>query len=338
MNDDTDSDLPRTAIAAMLAASGAHEGRVVYVKGGWAEATFTGTPQSAALCRAPFLNGRSVDALVRFSNAGGDPAAHDGDPGGRGIAVKLYLDGGDRCDLLGISVPCFTARTPEDFVKYVQLARRDPDTGQPDMAKIATFLAAHPETAAALALAGAVPPPASWLAVTYNGIHAFRWSAADGRARWVRTRWVPTRGNEFLTDEDAHQRDRDYLAADLRRRLADATAVWPDDREAVTVGRLVVEHAIEAPETASDIRVFDPMRLCDGIEASADPILQFRPKVYDLSARGRCPAATMFRRPGRCRLSSALPAKHRTPATRRKRSVSSPSTPSPPSRSPSRAL
>jgi len=307
MSDDTDADLARSAVGAMLAASGAHEGRVVHVKGGWAQGTFTGTPHGAALCRAPFLDGRSVRALVRFSNAGGDPVAHDGDRGGRGIAVKLYLDDDARCDLLGISVPCFTARTPEDFVEYVRLARRDPDTGQPDPAKIAAFLAAHPETAAALALAGAVPPPASWLAVTYNGIHAFRWSAADGRARWVRTRWVPTRGNEFLTDEDAQRRDRDHLAADLRARLADgpssfglearlaatddpiddATAVWPDDREAVTVGGLVIEHAIEAPETASDIRVFDPMRLCDGIEASADPILRFRPKVYDLSARGR---------------------------------------------------
>jgi hypothetical protein len=39
--------------------------------------------------------------------------------------------------------------------------------------------------------------------------------------------------------------------------------------------------------TPSDIRVFDPMRLCEGIEPSADPILAFRPKVYDVSARGR---------------------------------------------------
>ena len=124
---------------------------------------------------------RSVRS-VRFSNGGGNPEAHDGDRGGRGIGVKLYLDNGERTDLLGISVPVFTARTPEDFVEYVRLARRDPDTGQPDMAAIGAFLAAHPETAAALGAAGAMPPPASWLAVTYNGIHAFRWSAADGRA------------------------------------------------------------------------------------------------------------------------------------------------------------
>ena len=302
-----DAELARAAVDAMHEAFGPHEGRVVHVKGGWAEATFTGTPEGAALCRAEFLDGRPFRALVRFSNGGGNPVAHDGDRGGRGIAVKLSLDGGRRTDLLGISVPCFTARTPDDFVAYVRLARRDPDTGEPDLAAIGAFLEAHPETGAALAAAGAMPPPASWLAVTYNGIHAFRWTAADGSSHWVRTRWVPANGDETLTDDEAQQRDRDYLAADVRSRLAsgpssfvllarlaapgdpldDPTAAWPEDREAVAVGNLTVERAIEPAETPSDIRVFDPMRLCDGIDASDDPILRFRPKVYDVSARGR---------------------------------------------------
>ena len=299
--------LARDAIGAMHEAFGPHEGRVVHVKGGWAEATFTGTPEGAALCRAQFLDGRPFRALVRFSNGGGNPEAHDGERGGRGIGVKLYLDNDERTDLLGISVPAFTARTPEDFVEYVRLARRDPDTGQPDVMAIGAFLAAHPETAAALGVAGAMPPPASWLAVTYNGIHAFRWSAGSGESHWVRTRWVPEGGDETLTDEDALSRDRDFLAADLKQRLSDGpvsfvlqarlagaddpiddpTAAWPEEREVVAVGKLTVERAVAAAETASDIRVFDPTRCCDGIEPSADPILHFRPQVYDVSARGR---------------------------------------------------
>jgi catalase len=277
------------------------------VKGAWAEATFTATPEGGALCRAPFLRGAPVPALVRFSNGGGNPDVHDGDRGGRGIGVKLQLEDGARTDLLGISVPVFTSRTPEEFVAYVRLARRDPETGQPDFAAIGAFLEAHPETAAALGAAGALPPPASWLTIAYNGIHTFKWIAPDGAAHWVRTRWMPDSGVETLTDEDAQARDRDYLAADLRDRLArgpasftllarlaqpedaldDPTAPWPEEREAVAVGRLAIERAIDAPETLSDIRVFDPMRLCDGIEPSGDPILHFRPKVYDVSARGR---------------------------------------------------
>jgi catalase len=304
----TDSNaLARDAIDAMHDAFGEHDGRVVHVKGGWAEATFTGTRAGAALCRAPFLQGEPVRALVRFSNGGGNPDMHDGDRGGRGIGVKLYLDNDERTDLLGISVPFFTARTPEDFVAYVRLARKDPETGRPDMAAIGAFLEAHPETGAALAAAGAMPPPASWLTIAYNGIHAFRWTGPDDAAHWVRTRWVPDGGEETLDDADAQARDPDYLAADLGARLAtgpasftlfarlaapgdpldDPTAAWPEDRDAVPVGRLSVEKAIPPAESPSAIRVFDPMRLCDGIEPSDDPILQFRPQVYDLSARGR---------------------------------------------------
>ncbi len=302
-----DAALAKDAIAAMHEAFGEHEGRVVHVKGAWAEGSFTATPEGSALCRAPFLRGTPVSALVRFSNGGGNPDVHDGDRGGRGIGVKLQLDDGTKTDLLGISVPCFTSRTPEDFVDYVRLARKDPDTGQPDLAAIGAFLEAHPETGAALAAAGALPPPASWLTIPYNGIHTFRWSAPDGSSRWVRTRWMPDGGEETLTDEDAQGRDRDYLTADLRDRLAggsasftllarlaeaddpldDPTQPWPEEREAVAVGHLVLDRALDAPETLSDIRVFDPMRLCDGIEPSGDPILAFRPKVYDVSARGR---------------------------------------------------
>ena len=44
-----------------------------------------------------------------------------------------------------------------------------------------------------------------------------------------------------------------------------------------------LERAIDAAETPSDIRVFDPMRLCDGIEPSGDPLLELKPV-----GSGRC--------------------------------------------------
>src|ERR1700716_4298083 len=80
-------DLGRAAVGEMHEGCGEHEGRVVHVKGAWEEGTFTATPEGGALCRAPFLRGTPVRALVRFSNGGGNPVAHDGDRGGRGIAV-----------------------------------------------------------------------------------------------------------------------------------------------------------------------------------------------------------------------------------------------------------
>ena len=301
--------LAQQAVDAIHGTFGEHEGRAVHVKGAWARGTFTATPEGTALCRAPFLTGEPIETLVRFSTGGGNPNAHDGERDGRGIAVKLFIGGEqETTDLLGISVPAFSSKTPEDFIQMVKLAKRDPETGQPDLEKLGPFLEAHPETMASIQNRFATPPPASWSEVVYNGIHAFRWTAPDDTQRWVRTRWVPVGGaGEGLSDEDAMAKDPNYLSAELHERLAagpasftllariaqdgdtttDPTEAWPEEREAVAVGTLTLTEAIEDPETPTDIHVFDPLRVCDGIEPSDDPILHFRRKAYDVSARGR---------------------------------------------------
>jgi catalase len=43
---------------------------------------------------------------------------------------------------------------------------------------------------------------------------------------------------------------------------------------------------IEDAEAEGPI-VFDPMRVCDGIEPSEDPILRFRPEAYSVSVARR---------------------------------------------------
>jgi catalase len=44
---------------------------------------------------------------------------------------------------------------------------------------------------------------------------------------------------------------------------------------------------VEDAETPRSPMVFDPMRLTDGIEPSADPILTARPKAYSVSIERR---------------------------------------------------
>lgn len=301
-------ELAQAAFEALRAQFGRHDGhRAAHAKGRWAQGTITGLEGATALCRAPLFDGTPHRALVRFSNGSGDPSAHDGTRDGRGMAVKVFLADGSDTDLVTLTVPSFMVATPEDFVELLGLVRPDPETGQPDLARLGPFLEARPATAAAIQARFSIGPTASYLAHEYNGIHSFRWTAADGTQRWVRTRFVPEGGVEELTDEDAQARDADFLAADLRERLAagpaaftvvariaaagdaidDPTLPWPEERESVAVARLVLEQAIDSPETASDIHVFDPLRLCDGIEPSADRILHFRRRVYDLSARAR---------------------------------------------------
>ena len=61
---------------------------------------------------------------------------------------------------------------------------------------------------------------------------------------------------------------------------SDPTEVWPEDRETVDAGRLVLTGPETERETGDDVLVFDPMRVCDGIELSDDPIVTFRHQAY----------------------------------------------------------
>jgi catalase len=69
--------------------------------------------------------------------------------------------------------------------------------------------------------------------------------------------------------------------------LDDPTAEWEGDRELVRLGTLELSKVIEDPETPDRPLVFDPMRLTDGIQPSADPILAARPKAYSVSIERR---------------------------------------------------
>ena len=73
----------------------------------------------------------------------------------------------------------------------------------------------------------------------------------------------------------------------------DATAVWPEDRPVVCLGRLQID-AI-SPTSQDDERqlLFDPSRVPDGIDLSMDPILLARPHAYAVDfARRNTPRST----------------------------------------------
>ena len=75
----------------------------------------------------------------------------------------------------------------------------------------------------------------------------------------------------------------------------DPSDEWPETRERITVGTLEVTGVDGG---ADDSIIFDPMRVADGIEPSADPVLRYRPPVYDLSYRARSARLGLERRLG----------------------------------------
>ena len=264
-------------------------------------------PEAARLCRAAHFQGDPVPALVRFSNAGGDPESHDAGREARGLAVKLRPADGDETDILGTTNPAFVTRTPEEFLELLELRRPDPETGQPDMEKLGAFLAAHPESQPAIQATIGSEPPASLAQLAYRSPHSFKLVNGEGDGTWVRYRWRPEAGEANIPDDEARERGRDYLREELAERLRegpvafelllqlaaeddpidDPTAIWPDDRELVVAGRLEITEIVDDPESDDHIDVFDPIRVVDGIELSNDPILHARARAYSVSAYRR---------------------------------------------------
>jgi catalase len=221
------------------------------------------------------------------------------------MAVKFSLPHGATTDIVGLSLPVFFVRTPEDFHAFVVARTPDPQTGRMDMEKVGAFVAAHPETQAALGLIfPALAPPVSFATRAYNAIHAVWLVGPDGERRAGRWRFAPEEGEQNLSPEEAKERPPDYLCREIAERgesrfrleltlaaegdpLDDATAAWPEDREVVHMGTLVVTGPDTTRERDGDVLVFDPTRLTDGIELSDDPLPQLRSDVYALSVLRR---------------------------------------------------
>ncbi|HWF67990.1 MAG TPA: catalase family peroxidase [Mycobacterium sp.] len=295
---------PDQAIDAIRGTGGAQPGeRALHAKGKLYRGTFTATAEAAQLSRAAHLNGSAVPALIRFSSGSGNPAQGDNAPGIRGMAVKFTLPDGSTTDVSTQTARLFASSTPDGFVALLRAMR--PGVAAP--LRLAGYVATHPGFIGALPiLRAAQRVPASYATVHYYGLHAFRWVAADGSARFVRYHLVPAAGEEFLPPRVAAEKGANFLIEGLDERLAsepvrfsyqvqiaadgdstvDPSKPWRST-QTVTVGTLEITGVDTEREHGGDIVVFDPMRVTDGIEPSNDPVLRFRTLAYSASVKLR---------------------------------------------------
>jgi catalase len=75
--------------------------------------------------------------------------------------------------------------------------------------------------------------------------------------------------------------------ADDEDPVDDPTAVWPEGRTVVELGRLELSGLAFDREGHGDVLVFDPTRVTDGIRVTDDPILLARPGAYSVSVARR---------------------------------------------------
>ena len=302
---------PEQAVKTINDRYGRHPGRrALHAKGTLCSGTFTAAEDAARLTRAAHMQGKPVAVTARVSNGSGDPDAPDYAPGVRGLAVKFYLPDGSRTDVLAQNSPRFPVRTPEAFIALI--AAEAPGPGR--LLRLPAFIARHPEILPAMpALLAAQKPPVSYATSRYYGVHAFKWVSAGGEERFVRYTWVPRAAAAALSVGEAKRLGRDYLQEEILARMArepvlfdlqlqlaadgdrvdDPTSVWPASRETVIAGTLELTGPDRERETGADVLVFDPMRLTDGIEASDDPVLRFRPAAYAASIAARTATASV---------------------------------------------
>jgi catalase len=224
------------------------------------------------------------------------------------MAVRFHLGDHVHTDIVAHSHNGFPVRTGEEFLAFLRAAA-DSGPDAPAPPPIAAFLAAHPRAKAFVE--APKPIPASFARQAFFAVTAFTFTNAAGQARVGRFRLLPEAGTAFLTAEEAAARPADFLTAEMSARLAagpaafrvlvqlaeagddvaNSSAVWPEARPTVELGRLTIRERLDelAPERRKII--FDPVPRVDGIDPAGDPLTEVRSDIYLLSGRRRRAAA-----------------------------------------------
>jgi catalase len=272
-------------------------------KGVCASGYFVGNTVGRSLSSASVFSGEKVPAVLRFSIGGGSPKASDKGRSVRGLAFQLTAASGEVWQSANVSAPVFFVAKPEQFAPFLQVRTPDPATGKPDAAKLKAFNDANPETLRQAAYLAKAPVPASYGSVNYWSTNAFIVANAKGEKTTVRWQFEPVAGTLGLTDEQMKTLPDDFLADELRRRVAsapvvfdfkfqiaeagdpvdDPTQVWPETRRIVPAGQLVVDKVEAGAGGACERITYNPTALPKGIEASNDPVLRARAAPYAVS-------------------------------------------------------
>ncbi len=296
--------MPEAQVNALEALAGKHAGfRRANAKGLCASGYFVGNAVGRSLSSAAVFKGDKIPVVARFSVGGGNPKTSDKSRSVRALALQFNIPGGEQWMTANISTPMYFVGKPELFVPFVQVRTADPATGKPDAEKIKAFSEANPETTLQAAYLAKMPIPASFGGVSYFSTNAFELVNAKNESQFVRWHFAPEAGQAGLTDEQLKAMPDEFLADELRKRVAaapvafdfnlqlaekddqltDPTKMWPDSRKVVPAGKLVIDKVEAGPGGACDKITFSPLVLPAGIKPSADPVLLARPAPYAVS-------------------------------------------------------
>jgi catalase len=300
--------VPQQIADAMVKVNGGiHTGfRFNHAKGIVVSGTFTPTAQAKALSPAMHFAGPAVPVTVRFSNGPGVPDNADNNPGSgpRGMSIRFMLPGGGFTDIMSISHNGFVVGTAEEFLTFFKaIAASGPDAPHPN--PVEAFFGSHPRAAKFAAEVRTVPR--SYATVAYFSNAAVVFVDQDGKKQPVRYQIVPVAGEATLDSAAAAKAGGNFLATELRQRLArgpaqfrlfaqlanpgdptnDGSVPWPDDRKRVLLGTIRLTRVEPNQEELQRSLAYNPTFLTKGIELSDDPLVSLRSAVYALSVAHR---------------------------------------------------
>jgi catalase len=280
--------------------------RPTHAKGILITGSFEPSCTAQSLTRAPHIVSDCTAVTVRFSDFGGIPTVADNSDNAspRGMAIRFHLAEHVHTDILGHSVDGFPARTAEEFIEFLRAlyaGRQSVEKPSP----IELFLGSHPVALEFVQIPK--PFPVSFAKESFYAVNAYKFVNKDGVERYGRYRIRPDGPGKYLDKAAAKSKSPNFLFDDIRQRVSNApvkmhifvqlaavgdvvdnsTIRWPENRPEVFFGTLELTGV--APNNTEEQRhiIFDPIPRVDGIEPSADPLLEARAEIYLMSGRRR---------------------------------------------------
>jgi catalase len=265
--------------------------------------TFTPTEAAKSLSSAPHFNNPSTPVLVRLSNSTGIPDLPDTDANGnpRGFSIRFVLAETPRrlhTDIVAHSANGFPVGTAEESLAFFSSVKDG---------TIGDYLASHPKALAFVQLPK--PTPSSFGKERFFAVHAYKFIAADKKETFVRYRFIPAAGEEYLDEAALKEKSPSFLFDEVREAVKqgpivlkltaqiaedgdvtnDCTEKWPEERKIVELGTIKLESVVADHDQATEQKriIFDPIPRVDGIDASDDPILQVRAGAYLIGGKER---------------------------------------------------
>jgi len=209
-------------------------------------------------------------------------------------------------DVIAHSIPFFPTRTGEQFLEFLH-ALIATASSKDSPSPVEKFLGSHP---GALAFVQAPKPtPKSLAQQQYWGVNAFKFISGEGKETYVRYHITPDAGVAVYDAEGVKSQSENFLREELVSRVKsgpvsfklsaqlaedgdqtdDATVHWPASRKVVELGTVTLDKVIESAKQPGEQKkiVFDPIPRVQGIESSADPLLEMRAGIYIISGKQR---------------------------------------------------